>query len=54
MGSIGYTLPATLGTQMANPNRRNILLIGDGSLQLYSSRAIYDDSPRYQTDYLRD
>lgn len=33
-GSIGYTLPATLGTQMANPNRRNILLIGDGSLQL--------------------
>lgn len=24
----------TLGTQMANPNRRNILLIGDGSLQL--------------------
>ena len=27
-GSIGYTLPATLGTQMANPNRRNILLIG--------------------------
>lgn len=33
-GSIGYTLPPTLGTQMANPNRRNILLIGDGSLQL--------------------
>lgn len=33
-GSIGYTLPATLGTQMADPNRRNILLIGDGSLQL--------------------
>ncbi len=33
-GSIGYTLPATLGTQIAAPNRRNILLIGDGSLQL--------------------
>ncbi|MEQ5990936.1 alpha-keto acid decarboxylase family protein [Staphylococcus saccharolyticus] len=33
-GSIGYTLPATLGTQIANPKRRNILLIGDGSLQL--------------------
>ena len=33
-GSIGYTLPATLGTQIANPYRRNILLIGDGSLQL--------------------
>ncbi|MGV3041789.1 alpha-keto acid decarboxylase family protein [Staphylococcus rostri] len=33
-GSIGYTLPATLGTQIANPNRRNLLLIGDGSLQL--------------------
>ncbi|MFW3591455.1 alpha-keto acid decarboxylase family protein [Staphylococcus caprae] len=33
-GSIGYTLPATLGTQIANPHRRNVLLIGDGSLQL--------------------
>lgn len=33
-GSIGYTLPATLGTQIADQNRRNILLIGDGSLQL--------------------
>lgn len=33
-GSIGYTLPATLGTQMANTQRRNLLLIGDGSLQL--------------------
>lgn len=33
-GSIGYTLPATLGSQIADPNRRNVLLIGDGSLQL--------------------
>ena len=33
-GSIGYTLPATIGTQIADPNRRNLLLIGDGSLQL--------------------
>lgn len=33
-GSIGYTLPSTLGTQMADETRRNILLIGDGSLQL--------------------
>ncbi|MCA2499195.1 alpha-keto acid decarboxylase family protein [Staphylococcus xylosus] len=33
-GSIGYTLPATLGSQLADPNRRNLLLIGDGSLQL--------------------
>ncbi|WP_270234679.1 alpha-keto acid decarboxylase family protein [Staphylococcus warneri] len=33
-GSIGYTLPATLGTQIAAPHRRNVLLIGDGSLQL--------------------
>ncbi|MGO3048931.1 pyruvate decarboxylase [Staphylococcus casei] len=33
-GSIGYTLPSTLGTQMADPDRRNVLLIGDGSLQL--------------------
>ncbi|KAK58270.1 alpha-keto acid decarboxylase family protein [Staphylococcus lugdunensis] len=33
-GSIGYTLPATIGSQMADTTRRNILLIGDGSLQL--------------------
>ncbi|EHJ08025.1 alpha-keto acid decarboxylase family protein [Staphylococcus simiae] len=33
-GSIGYTLPATLGSQLADQQRRNILLIGDGSLQL--------------------
>lgn len=33
-GSIGYTLPSLLGTQVADPKRRNILLIGDGSLQL--------------------
>lgn len=33
-GSIGYTLPSLLGTQMADVNRRNVLLIGDGSFQL--------------------
>ena len=33
-GSIGYTLPATLGTEIAEPHRRNVLLIGDDSLQL--------------------
>ncbi|WP_043269018.1 thiamine pyrophosphate-binding protein [Streptomyces sp. CT34] len=33
-GSIGYTLPATLGTQLAAPDRRSVLVIGDGSLQL--------------------
>lgn len=33
-GSIGYTLPATLGTQIANKHRRNVLLIGEGALQL--------------------
>ncbi|WP_128854626.1 alpha-keto acid decarboxylase family protein [Bacillus sp. CDB3] len=33
-GSIGYTLPALLGTQLANVTRRNILIIGDGSFQL--------------------
>ncbi len=33
-GSIGYTLPALLGSQIANPKRRNILVIGDGSFQL--------------------
>lgn len=33
-GSIGYTLPALLGSMFALPNRRHILFIGDGSLQL--------------------
>ncbi|MEU7768640.1 alpha-keto acid decarboxylase family protein [Nocardia sp. NPDC049190] len=33
-GSIGYTLPALLGTLLAAPDRRHILLIGDGSFQL--------------------
>jgi indolepyruvate decarboxylase len=33
-GSIGYTLPATLGSCMAAPGRRVILFIGDGSFQL--------------------
>lgn len=33
-GSIGFTFPALLGSQLADRNRRNILLIGDGSFQL--------------------
>ncbi|MBH1937946.1 alpha-keto acid decarboxylase family protein [Streptomyces sp. AV19] len=33
-GSIGYTLPATLGAQLAVPENRCVLVIGDGSLQL--------------------
>ncbi|MDT0469261.1 alpha-keto acid decarboxylase family protein [Streptomyces gibsoniae] len=32
--SIGYTLPATLGAQLAAPGRRTVLLIGDGSAQV--------------------
>ena len=32
--SIGYTLPAVLGAQLAAPGRRTILLIGDGAAQL--------------------
>lgn len=32
--SIGYATPAALGTQLADTSRRNILLTGDGSLQL--------------------
>jgi TPP-dependent 2-oxoacid decarboxylase len=32
--SIGYTLPAILGAQLADRNRRAVLVIGDGSLQL--------------------
>ncbi|WAH60828.1 thiamine pyrophosphate-dependent enzyme [Pseudomonas silvicola] len=33
-GAIGYTLPALLGTQLAQPARRQLLFIGDGSLQV--------------------
>jgi TPP-dependent 2-oxoacid decarboxylase len=33
-GSIGYTLPALLGSMLATPQRRHILFIGDGSIQL--------------------
>lgn len=33
-GSIGFTLPAAFGAQTACPNRRVILLLGDGSAQL--------------------
>lgn len=33
-GSIGYSLPAAFGAQIAAPERRAVLLIGDGSLQL--------------------
>jgi indolepyruvate decarboxylase len=32
--SIGYTLPATLGAGLAEPDRRPVLLIGDGAAQL--------------------
>ena len=32
--SIGYTLGAMVGTAMAAPERRSVLLIGDGALQL--------------------
>ncbi|BCW36022.1 alpha-keto-acid decarboxylase [Arthrobacter sp. StoSoilA2] len=32
--SIGYTLPATLGTSLAAPEQRSVLFIGDGSAQL--------------------
>ena len=33
-GSIGYTLPASLGAAIASPNKRSVLLIGDGSALL--------------------
>jgi TPP-dependent 2-oxoacid decarboxylase len=32
--SIGYSLPAVLGTSLAAPGRRSVLFIGDGSAQL--------------------
>jgi pyruvate decarboxylase len=33
-GSIGWALPATLGSQLAQPQGRSILMIGDGSFQV--------------------
>ncbi|MEJ4113068.1 alpha-keto acid decarboxylase family protein [Corynebacterium kroppenstedtii] len=33
-GSIGYTLPAAMGAGLACPDRRPVLVIGDGSAQL--------------------
>ncbi|RJE77173.1 thiamine pyrophosphate-binding protein [Pseudoalteromonas sp. MSK9-3] len=33
-GSIGYTLPALLGSMAAKPDSRHMLFIGDGSIQL--------------------
>lgn len=33
-GSIGFTLPAVLGTSLASPSRRSLLFIGDGSFQM--------------------
>jgi TPP-dependent 2-oxoacid decarboxylase len=33
-GSIGYTLPAAVGAALAHPDRRTVLLIGDGAAQL--------------------
>ncbi|MFW2177650.1 MULTISPECIES: alpha-keto acid decarboxylase family protein [unclassified Moraxella] len=33
-GSIGYTLPASLGASIASPSKRSVLLIGDGSALL--------------------
>ncbi|KAE8383063.1 hypothetical protein BDV26DRAFT_303971 [Aspergillus bertholletiae] len=33
-GSIGWSLPATLGSQLARPQGRTILMIGDGSFQM--------------------
>lgn len=33
-GAIGFTLPALLGSMLANRDRRHVLFIGDGSFQL--------------------
>ncbi|KAL7695988.1 putative pyruvate/indole-pyruvate carboxylase [Lotmaria passim] len=33
-GSIGFSLPAAFGAQLAEPNRRVILVVGDGSAQM--------------------
>lgn len=33
-GSIGYSIPAAIGASLAEPNRRVIVLVGDGALQV--------------------
>ncbi|KAI9926278.1 hypothetical protein ASPWEDRAFT_185948 [Aspergillus wentii DTO 134E9] len=33
-GSIGWSLPATMGSQLARPDGRTVLMIGDGSFQM--------------------
>lgn len=33
-GAIGYTLPGVMGSELACPQRRHVLFIGDGSFQL--------------------
>lgn len=43
-GAIGFTLPALFGSLLANPDRRQILFIGDGSFQVTGqelSRILY-------------
>ncbi len=45
-GAIGFTLPALFGSLLANPNRKQILFIGDGSFQVTAqelSRILYHD-----------
>lgn len=45
-GAIGFTLPALFGSLLANPRRRQILFIGDGSFQVTAqafSRILYHE-----------
>lgn len=45
-GAIGYTLPALFGSLLANPERRQVLFIGDGSFQVTAqelSRILYNN-----------
>lgn len=45
-GAIGHMLPALFGSLLANPERRQLLFIGDGSFQVTSaalSRILYHD-----------
>ena len=45
-GAIGYTLPALYGSLLANPDRRQVLFIGDGSFQVTAqalSRILYEE-----------
>ena len=37
LGTMGYSLPASLGAFVADPNRQNVVICGDGSFQMFEN-----------------